>query len=94
MKTTLRLTQSVFAIAFPVAVFGGLVGILPTAFFAGALFLGATVGFTIIAVADNGRAHRPIIVHQTPATADSVAPFVPARPRVSYGLRRQHCPAA
>jgi hypothetical protein len=91
MKTTLKITLLVLAIALPVAAFAGLVGILPTSAFSGTVFLYATFGLMVIALTDNGHPRRSVIVHPAVSTA---APFVPARPRVSYGLRRQHCPVA
>lgn len=97
MKTTLRFSLLVLALALPATVFGGLVGILPASVFIGsemALFLFITVGLMLIALTDNGQGRRPIIVHRTPVSACTAAPFVPARPRISYGLRRHHCPVA
>ena len=97
MKTTLRFTLLVLAIALPTTAFGGLVGILPASVFIGselALFFFFTAGMMLIALNDNGHGRRPIIVHRSPVSTCSATPFSPARPKISYGLRRQHCPVA
>ena len=94
MKTSITVTASTLALAFPAAIFGGLLGILPASAIVGALFVYATVGLLLIALTDNGLARRPFIVHRTPAAACPAAAFEPARKRSSYGIRRQHCPAA
>jgi hypothetical protein len=83
--------MSVLAIAFPAAVFGGLVGILPASVFVGALFLYATVGLIVIALTDDGLAYRPFIVRRAPAQVCTVATVGPARTGKSYGIRRQQC---
>jgi hypothetical protein len=97
MKTTLRFTLLVLAIALPTTAFGGLVGILPASVFIGselALFSFITAGMMLIALNDSGSGRRPVIVHRAPVSAGTAAPFCPARPKISYGLRRQHCPVA
>jgi hypothetical protein len=97
MKNTLRFTLLVLAIALPATAFGGLVGILPASVFIGselALFFFFTAGMMLIALNDNGHGRRPIIVHRSPVSTCSATPFSPARPKISYGLRRQHCPVA
>ena len=94
MNTSLKFTTSVLAIASPVAIFGGLVGILPASAFVGALFVYATAGLMLIALNDNGLARRPFIVHRTSAPVCSTAMIGPARTRSSYGIRCQHCPVA
>ncbi len=94
MKTSLTVTASTLAIAFPAAIFGWLLGILPSSALIGALFVYATAGLMLVALSDNGLARRPFIVHRTPAAACPAAGFEPARKRSSYGIRRQHCPAA
>ena len=94
MKTSLRFTTSVLAIAVPATVFGGLVGIIPASAFVGALSLYATAGLTLVALSDDGLARRPFIVHRTPAPVCTAATFGPARLGPSYGLRRRKCPVA
>jgi hypothetical protein len=87
----------VLAIALAAAAFGGLVGILPASAFFGsevALFLSATAGLMLIALNDDGRGRRPIIVRRMPVTACTMATVGPARARSSYGIRRQNCTAA
>jgi hypothetical protein len=97
MKTTLSFAMLVLAIALAAAAFGGLVGILPASAFFGsevALFLSATAGLMLIALNDDGRGRRPIIVHRMPVTACTTTVLGPARARSSYGIRRQNCTAA
>ena len=94
MKTSFKVTTSALAIAFPAAVFGGLLGILPASALIGALFVYATAGLVLVAINDNGLARRPFIVHRTPAPVCPAAASEPARTRSSYGIRRQHCGVA
>jgi len=97
MKTALRFALLVLSIALPAAMFGALVGILPASAFFGsevALFLFVTAGLMLIALGDHGSGRRPVVVRLTQPSACSAAPFSPAKRRISYGLRRQHCPTA
>jgi len=95
MKTTLNLLLLALAILLPAVSFAGLVGILPPTVFVGteaALFAFTFVGLLLVAVNDDGKGCRPVIVHRTPAAR----PTVVARP-VRYspvaGLRRRECAA-
>jgi hypothetical protein len=94
MKTSLRFTLSALTIAFPVTVFGGLVGIIPAAAFVGAVFLYAAAGLTLVALNDSGLAHRPFIVHRAHGPVRTVAAFREGRSRSSYEICDQHCPVA
>ena len=84
----------VLAIALPATSFGGLVGILPASAFIGSeitLFLFATAGLMFIGLNDDGLGRRPIVLHRAPVAISLAAPVGPARPRISYGLRRRPC---
>jgi hypothetical protein len=94
MKTSLRITASVLAIAIPATVFGGFVGIIPASAFISAVFLYATAGLMLVALGDDGLARRPFIVHRTPAPVCTATTFGPARFGTSYGLRRRKCTVA
>jgi hypothetical protein len=94
MKTSLKFTSSVIAIAIPATIFGGLVGIIPASVFIGAVCLYATAGLMLVALSDDGLARRPFIVHRTPAPVCTAATFGPARMGPSYGLRRRECQVA
>jgi hypothetical protein len=94
MKTTLNLLLLVLAIALPVVTLAGLVGLLPVTAFLGieaAFFAFSFVGMMLIALNDDGRRRRPVIVRQSsPATLRTVIGKQAAY-RTSYGLRRNVC---
>jgi hypothetical protein len=96
MKTTLKFTMLVLAVAFPIAAFAALVGILPLATFAyseTAIYLFSVAGLMAIGLSDGGH-RRPIIVHPSTAPVCQLNAARPVRRSRAYGIRRRGCVAA
>lgn len=97
MKTILNLTLLALAIALPVVTFAGLVGLLPLGAFIGSeftFFAFSVVGMMLIALNDNGKGRRPIIVRHAPPAALPGSPCNSPAYGTSYGLRRKVCTIA
>lgn len=91
MKNALKYTMLVLAVAFPIAAFAALVGILPLATFffsETAVFGFAIIGLMAIGLSDNGR-RQPICVHATVAPAGQSTPPIPTRRSSAYGIHRR-----
>jgi hypothetical protein len=96
MKNALKYTMLVLAVAFPLAAFASLVGILPLAtfFFSETAIYGfAVVGLLAIGLSDGGH-RRPIIVRGSAAPMCPPRAANPARRRNAYGIRRRKCVTA
>jgi hypothetical protein len=86
----------VLAVAFPIAAFAALVGILPLAtfFFSETAVYGfAVVGLMAIGLSD-GDPRRPVIVRASTAPFCPPSVASPARRSHAYGIRRRECVAA
>jgi hypothetical protein len=96
MKTALQFTMLVLAVAFPIAAYAALVGILPLAAFfysETAISVFAIAGLMAIGLNDGGH-RRPIIVRATVAPVCQPKPTSPARRSRAYGIRRRECVVA
>ena len=96
MKNALKYTMLVLAVAFPIAAFAALIGILPLAtfFFSETAIYGfAVVGLMAIGLSD-GSPRRPIVVHAVLAPVCQANVASPASRSRAYGIRRRECVAA